>query len=117
MAYIFPGFMIRPDHNQNQNTLTIGANQTAVDDVAVTTVAQTISVPTDASGNYPKVVNFSGSGNFYVNFSGGAATVPNANVTGGGGSILNPGARSIVGITSFSIICPVACVVSLEWYS
>ena len=116
MSYLFPSFLIAQDSNRNPNTLTIAANATAVDSVAVTGTAQTITVPTDANGKPPRIVNFSSTGNFYVNF-GTTAVVPTTTTTTGAASILNPGARSISGITAFSIIAPSNCIVTMEWYS
>ena len=102
-------FQIIKDRSNFAGTLTLQACTYATAE-AVTTGAQTITVPTGAN-----FVNFSGTGNFYVNFTT-TAVVPVSNVSNGSAAILNPGCRSVQGLTSFSIIAPASCVVTMEWY-
>ena len=102
-------FQIVPDKNNFRGTLTLPACTYATAE-AVTTAAQTVTVPTGAT-----CVNFSGTGNFDVNFTT-TAVVPTADETGGTSAVLNPGCRSVAGIATFSIIAPSACIVTMEWY-
>ena len=102
-------FQIVPDESNYHGTFTLPACTYATVN-AVTTGAATITVPTGA-----KFVNFSGSDNFYVNFTT-TAVVPTTTVADGTTSILNPGCRSVAGIATFSIIAPSSCIVTMEWY-
>lgn len=111
MAASLNPFTIRLDNRNNDNTLTIPACQWVDVRVLAANVAETHTLPTHAN-----VVNFSATGNFYVNFTT-TATVPAADVTDGTGSCLNPGVRDVSQITSFSIIAPAAIVVTMEFYS
>jgi|SRR5208337_1643712 len=104
------GFTVRHDTNGNPNTFDLSVCLYVDDIVLVGGAAQTVTVPTGAT-----CVNFAASGIFYANFTT-TATVPASNITGGSGSIISPGCRYLNGLTSFSIIAPANCVVSLEWY-
>jgi hypothetical protein len=74
-------------------------------------VAETITVPTGA-----KVAIFNSTGNFYVNWLTTAA-VPAADITNGSAPELNPVARDIAGLSSFSIIAPADCVVTVAYFT
>lgn len=74
-------------------------------------VAESHTVPAGAMR-----VLFSGTADFYVKFNGTAA-VPAADVTNGTGSILNPTLRGLSGVGTIGVISPVACVVTMEFYS
>ena len=78
--------------------------------VLAANVAEVHTVPAGAQR-----VFFSGTADFYVNFSG-AAAVPATDVTDGSASLLNPTARSIAGVGTIGIISPCACVVTMEFY-
>jgi hypothetical protein len=52
---------------------------------------------------------------FWVNW-GTTATIPAGDTTDGTGSELNPTARTLSGVTSFSIISASAAKVSIAWY-
>ena len=60
-------------------------------------------------------VIFSATADFYVNAFGTAA-VPAGDVTNGSASELNPERRSLVGITSLSLISPAATIVTMSFY-
>ena len=79
--------------------------------VLAASTAETHTIPTGA-----KTVFFSATDNFYVS-AFETATVPSVDVTDGTGSELNPLQRSVVGITSISIIAPATTVVTMSFYS
>lgn len=79
--------------------------------VLVANTAQTVTVPTGAT-----IAAFSANGNFYVNWTT-TATVPAANVTSGLASELNPTTRRTLGGTTFSIIAPIATIVTIAYYN
>lgn len=60
--------------------------------------AKSITVPSGA-----QIAVFSGTSNFFVNFQGGTATVPGADITDGTGSELNPTVRSVAGLSTLSV--------------
>ena len=72
-------------------------------------VAESMTVPSGA-----QYVNLSATSNFYANFLT-TATVP-GDVTDGSASVLNPGLRSLEGATAVSVISPVACVITAEFF-
>jgi hypothetical protein len=82
-----------------------------VDNLVLTAgVAKTYTIPTGA-----KVLNFSANADFYVDFLGGTAAVPTADVTDGSGVVLNPGMRSgLTAADTISIISPGSCIVTIE---
>jgi len=61
-------------------------------------------------------VTFSGTDDFYVR-PDAAAAVPGDDIIDGTGSHLNPHHRNCEGITTFGIIAPRICVVTMEFYS
>jgi hypothetical protein len=71
--------------------------------------AESFTVPAGA-----QYVNFAATANFYANFTT-TATVP-GDVTDGSASVLNPGLRSIEGATTISVISPVACAITAEFF-
>lgn len=74
-------------------------------------VAEVHTVPTGA-----RYVLFSSTEDFYVKVNGTAA-VPSDDVTAGTASILNPGLRSLDRVITLGLISPVACVITMEFYS
>jgi hypothetical protein len=79
--------------------------------VLTASTAKTITPPAGA-----RYCIFSSTGNFLARYDGSAATVPSSDITSGGGSEINPVARCIAGITSFSIISPNTPIVSIAFY-
>jgi hypothetical protein len=63
-----------------------------------------------------RVAMFSATNNFYVNFAGAAAE-PTVNITNGSGSELNPLARDIRGYSSFSVVSPSGCILTIAYFS
>lgn len=79
-------------------------------------VAETITAPDGATH-----VNFSATGPYFVRWDGGAAAVPGADIIDGTGSEVNPAFRAIKRSTTavpttFSIVAPAACVVSMSFF-
>lgn len=81
--------------------------------------AKAITVPTftnAAGGQTPaKKCILAFDSNIWVNW-GTTATIPTGDNTDGTGSELNPTARTLSGVTSFSIISSVAAKGSIAWY-
>ena len=84
--------------------------------VLVADVAETVSVPANT-----KFAFFASNGDFYANFNGVTAIEPVADITDGDGHVFRPAVRAMtqlrVPITSFSIVCPANCIISIEWYN
>jgi hypothetical protein len=74
-------------------------------------VAQTVTIPTGG-----RVAVFSSSNNFYINWQT-TASEPSANITNGAGPELNPVARDVTGYTSFSVVAPVSCILTISYFS
>lgn len=73
---------------------------------------------TDAAGitKYSSYVLFSATCNFYVKM-GGAAAIPASDVVDGSAPELNPSMRFLGGnVTTFGLISPDACVVTISFY-
>lgn len=79
--------------------------------VLLPNTAETVSIPAGA-----KTVVFSSAEDFYVRISGTAA-VPTTDITNGTGSELNPVARTVDGLTSFSMVAPYNAIVTMLFYS
>lgn len=85
--------------------------------VMAASTAESITVPTGY--NYVIFGCEDGSGNatsFYADFHGTTAAQPSADITDGTGPELNPYARYLGGITTISVICPAACIVTAAFY-
>jgi hypothetical protein len=98
----------------------INAPKNSVDNyVLLPSTAKTIVVPTftNTSGAQTKaqycIIN--SSADFWVNW-GAVATVPISDKTDGTGQELNPAARSLSGVSSFSIISESAAKISIAWF-
>ena len=74
-------------------------------------VAEVVTLPDDV-----RWVTFSGTDDFYVR-PDAAAAVPVADITDGTGSHLNPHHRNCDEITTFGIISPRTCIVTMEFYT
>jgi hypothetical protein len=73
----------------------------------------TVTIPTGAN-----LALFSATGSFYVNWIGGTAAVPGANVTDGTGVELSPtNFRNVTGLSTISIISPSSIVVTIGFYT
>lgn len=78
---------------------------------AGTNVAYTL--PTKA-----RLLNFSSTDDFYVNFNGNTAAVPSASVTDGSASALNPAMRAAApGVSAIGLISPYNCIVTVEVFA
>jgi hypothetical protein len=98
----------------------INAAKGSVDSFLLTAnTAKTITVPTftnsDAGQTPAKNCVINADSDFWVNW-GTTATIPAGDTTDGTGSELNPTARTLSGVTSFSIISASAAKVSIAWY-
>lgn len=80
--------------------------------VLAASTAETVTWPTGAT-----VVVFGRDGDFWVRWDGSAAAVPSADVTDGGGSELNPTARSRNGQSTFSVIAEDVRKLSMAFYA
>lgn len=79
--------------------------------VLAATTNESVTVPTGAK----YVVFSSNCAAFYVE-NGGTAAIPAADVTDGTGSELNPSGYFIDGVSSFGIISPTTCIVTMAFY-
>jgi hypothetical protein len=73
-------------------------------------VATPVTIPTGA-----RIAVFSSNTNFYVNWLTTAA-VPSANITDGSAPELNPVARDVSRYSSFSVVSPDACVLTIAYF-
>lgn len=78
--------------------------------VLAANVAYTYTIPTGA-----RYLLFNGNGIFYVNYTA-PATVPSDTVTSGATGEIGPVFRSVVGLSTISIIAPVATIVTIAVY-
>jgi hypothetical protein len=79
--------------------------------VLLPNIAETVTIPTGA-----KIVVFSSAEDFYVCTTATAA-VPTTDITNGTGSELNPVARIVENVPSFSMIAPYNAIVTMNFYS
>lgn len=98
----------------------INAAKGSVDSFLLTAnTAKTIDVPTftnsQGSQTYARNCIINADADVWVNW-GTTATIPAGDTTDGTGSELNPTARTLSGVTSFSIISATAARVSIAWY-
>ncbi len=93
------GEIIYPPTYVNAYVLTGGAAATLV------------TVPTGA-----RIAMFSSTNNFYANWLTTAAT-PVADITSGAAPELNPVSRDVTDYTTFSVIAPVTCVLTISYFS
>ena len=96
--------------SKSKNTLGLNWSDSVNSVSLAANVAESITIPTGA-----KYVQFSGTANYYVSFTG-TATVP-GDVTTGTACVLNPGLRSLDGATSLSVISDSAAVITAEFWS
>lgn len=82
-------------------------------DARVLGVESPVSVTVPAGARY---VIFSASATFYVRWTGTAAT-PVGAVSDGSASEMNPGARSLDGVSSFSVVAPAGAIVTMAFYA
>lgn len=108
--------VISPEFGENG----LNAAKLSVDTFLLTaSTAKTIVVPTftnSAGGQTPAkkcILNFDS--DVWVNW-GTTATIPAGDTIDGTGSELNPTARTLSGVTSFSIISSAAAKGSVAWY-
>ncbi|MAH45943.1 hypothetical protein CMI37_08930 [Candidatus Pacearchaeota archaeon] len=100
-------------HYKRHGQITDAINRSAHVDhkVIAATVAETFTVPTDAT-----VVVLASNVDFYVDWHGETAAVPAGDVSDGTGVELNPSVRAIGGLTSFSVISASNGIVTAAWY-
>ena len=82
------------------------------------TDARVLAANTAKSHNVPagaQYVIFSATGNFYAKWDG-AATVPNADVTNGTASELNPTVRCIGGVKTIGLIAPQDTIITMSFF-
>lgn len=79
--------------------------------VLAANVAETVTVPAGAC----RVVFGTSALPFYVR-TGGAATVPAADITDGTGMAISPADRLVTGGATFSVIAPATTILSFEWF-
>jgi hypothetical protein len=102
-------FIIRNDAN-GVNTFAIPFSDTINACVLTAGVPESLTIP--AGANF---VVFSATGEFYIRANGTAA-VTAGDVTNGTASEFNPAARSLVGVTSLSVVAPGACTVTAAFF-
>ena len=73
--------------------------------------ATTVTIPAGA-----RIALISATGNFYVNWGTVTAAVPTVNITTGDGPELNPGSRDVTEYSSFSMIAPSDCIVTIAYF-
>jgi hypothetical protein len=103
-------FQLMQDSNNYRGTLTPPPGTYVTCAVLAAGVAETVTIPTGA-----RCVIFSSNADFYVNWTTTAA-VPVADITDGSAPELNPSSRQTAGVTSFSIISPTTCIVTMSWF-
>lgn len=79
--------------------------------VLAANTAETVTVPAGA-----RIVVFNSDSVFYLRI-GGDAAVPAADVTDGTASAMSPGARSLDGVTTFSVVSAAVCIVCMEFFA
>jgi hypothetical protein len=115
-------FEMMPDSLGHATTLVPPAGRFITNHSLTASTAKTITVP--AGANW---VNFSPSANLWVNFSGGTAVIPSADVTDGSGTYFNPpmmyvgpiyagGVALYPALTTISVISDTTWVLTAMWY-
>ncbi|MEF8758328.1 MAG: hypothetical protein V5B36_00950 [Candidatus Accumulibacter sp. UW25] len=94
----------------NLNSMTIPFSDYINVQVLLPNVAESPTLPADA-----RFILFSSTADFYARVNG-TASVPSTDVTDGSASEINPTIRSLLGVTSLSLIAPANCTVSLSFY-
>ncbi len=101
--------LIRRDDYRSP-TGAINASDTYYAGELTATTNQSVTVPTGAG-----VVVFSANGDFYVRYDGSAAAVPTGAINADTVD-LNPGTRTLSGVTSLNIIAPATTKITLAFY-
>lgn len=78
--------------------------------VLLPNVAENAVIPSGA-----RFILFSSTADFYARINA-TATVPSTDVTDGSGSEINPAIRSLIGVTTLSLISSVNCTVTMTFY-
>lgn len=110
MAELIQMVIVR-DANRKAESFAIIPSQYVNAYVLVAATAQAVTIPTGA-----RFALFSCNNDFYVDFQGGTAAVPAANVTNGSAPELNPAVRGIEGLSSFSVISPDAAILTISYF-
>jgi hypothetical protein len=115
-------FEMMPGSLGHATTLVPAASQFITNHSLTANTAKTITVPAGA-----RWVNFSPRANLWVNFNGGTAVIPSADVTDGSGSYYNPpmfyigalyagGVTTYPALTTISVISDTTWVLTAMWY-
>jgi hypothetical protein len=115
-------FEMMPGSLGHATTLVPPASQWITNHSLTANTAKTITVPAGA-----RWVNFSSRANLWVNFNGGTAVIPSADVTDGSGSYFNPpmfyigalyagGVTTYPALTTISVISDTTWVLTVMWY-
>ncbi len=115
-------FQMMPDSTGHASTLVAPASRFITNHSLTASLAKTITVP--AGANW---VNFSPAANLWVNFNGGNAVIPSADVTDGSGTYFNPpmmyigpiyagGGLLYPALTTISVISDTTWVLTAMWY-
>jgi hypothetical protein len=102
-------FILKADRNGHNAYIIPGAKYIDVRYLAGS--AEAVTIPTGY--NY---VLFSANADFYVRWDGGTAAIPVGDTTDGTGSEMNPTARDVSHLTTFSIIGAVDTIVTMAYY-
>lgn len=87
--------------------------------VLAAATSESIPIPTLGAGTQKAAyARFSGNTPFYVNFNGGTAATPAADIADGTSSVLNPPGIIYVGRcpANIGIIAPAGGIVTIEWF-
>jgi hypothetical protein len=92
------GYSFLPSDHVNALVLTAGA-------------AKTATVPANAT-----LAAFSATSQFYVNFFA-TAVIPSGDITNGSAPELSPTIRQVESGSTFSVVAPVDCIVTISYYN
>ncbi|MGO9177161.1 MAG: hypothetical protein ACLQED_13640 [Desulfobaccales bacterium] len=115
-------FEMMPGSLGHATTLVPAASQFITNHSLTANTAKTITVPAGA-----RWVNFSPRANLWVNFNGGTAMIPSADVLDGSGSYFNPpmfyigplyagGVTTYPALATISVISDTTWVLTVMWY-
>lgn len=101
-------FEMMPDSLGHNSTLVPPAGRWVTNHSLTAAAAKTITVPAGA-----RWVIFSAQANLWVNFNGGTAVVPSADVTDGSGSYYNPPAVYVGAVSANGVLYPALATISV----
>lgn len=103
--------------NKNKQTFAIQQADYIDARVLVAGVAESQAVPTGAKYVIINSIDDNGASIGIYCLMDGTAVIPSTDVTDGTASEINPGIRYISGVSTISVISPVACVVTFMFYN